>query len=308
MTAIDTLITLANVRGSLDLRCQFQGDWALDHAQEAGGVAPYHIVLAGHCRMELPDGRRITLAAGDILVLPGGSGHVLLSNGARVASTTPQRILGGLLPVQRFGDGVELDLLCGRFLYQRDSMLFAALPDHLLIAGSAFLNTAPLPSLVALLRIEADLNQMAGQFIVNALSSALFALVLRAHLQNSTQIEGTLALLTDKRLGRVWQAMLDDPAHDWNVEALAGLANMSRATFIRAFSKLSGSSPWTLLTKVRMERAYGLVTRTQDGLSDIAVQVGYQSQAAFSKVFKDTYGCAPGQLRRNKEPVWPIRR
>ena len=28
MNAIDTLITLADVRGSLDLRCQFQGDWA----------------------------------------------------------------------------------------------------------------------------------------------------------------------------------------------------------------------------------------------------------------------------------------
>ena len=140
---------------------------------------------------------------------------------------------------------------------------------------------------------------MAGQFIVNALSSALFALVLRAHLQHTPQTEGTLALMSDKLLGHAWQTMLDDPARDWSVDALADLANMSRATFMRAFSKLSGSSPWTLLTKVRMERAYGLLTRTQDGLSDIAAQVGYQSQAAFSKVFKDTYASAPGQLRRS---------
>jgi AraC family transcriptional activator of mtrCDE len=300
MNAIDTLIMLANVRGSLDLRCQFQGDWALDHAEEFNGVAPYHIVLAGHCRMELPDGRRVALAAGDILVLPSGSGHVLLSNGRSVPASVPQRVYGGLLPVQRFGDGSELDLLCGHFLYQRGSMLFAALPEHVLIPGSAFINNEPLPSLVALLRGEADQNQMAGQFIVNALSSALFALVLRAHLQHTPQTEGTLALISDKRLGHAWQTMLDDPARDWSIDALADLANMSRATFMRAFSKLSGSSPWTLLTKVRMERAYGLVTRTQDGLSDIAAQVGYQSQAAFSKVFKDTYGSAPGQLRRSQ--------
>jgi AraC family transcriptional activator of mtrCDE len=302
MNAIDTLITLADVRGSLDLRCQFQGDWALDHDQKTSGIAPYHIVLAGECRIELPDGRRLKLVAGDILVLPTGISHLLLSRGERVAPSRPQREEGGLLTVQRFGNGQELDLLCGRFLYQHDSMLLSALPDHLLISTQSLNIGDPLPSLVALLRSEADGNQAGGQFMVNALTSALFTLVLRAYLKQSPQREGSLALLSDKRLGRAWQAMLEDPAHEWTVEALAELASMSRATFMRAFSKLSGSSPWTLLTQVRMQRAYGLLSRSQSGLSDIAAQVGYQSQAAFSKVFKDTYGMAPGQFRRKLEP------
>ena len=298
MNAIDTLITLADVRGSLDLRCQFQGDWALDHDQEASGIAPYHIVLAGECRVELPDGRRLKLTAGDILVLPSGTRHLLLSRGERATASSPRRETGGLLTVQRFGEGVELDLLCGRFLYQRDSLLFSALPDHLLIATQALDSGDALPALVTLLRNEADANHAGGQFMVNALTSALFTLVLRAHLLQSPQHEGTLALLSDKRVGRAWQAMLDDPAHEWTIDALAERASMSRATFMRAFGKLSGSSPWTLLTQVRMQKAYGLLSRTQSGLSDIAAQVGYQSQAAFSKVFKDTYGMAPGQLRR----------
>jgi AraC family transcriptional activator of mtrCDE len=301
MNAIDTLITLADVRGSLDLRCQFQGDWALDHAQEASGVAPYHIVLAGECRIELPDGRRLKLMAGDILVLPSGISHLLLSRGERVTPSTPRREEGGLLTVQRFGNGSELDLLCGRFVYQRDSMLFSALPDHLLICTQSLNEGDPLPALVTLLRSEADGNQAGGQFMVNALTSALFTLVLRAHLQQSPQSEGSLALLGDKRLGRAWQAMLQDPAHEWTIEVLAERASMSRATFMRAFAKLAGNSPWTLLTQVRMQMAYGLLSRTQSGLSDIAAQVGYQSQAAFSKVFKNTYGMAPGQLRRSLE-------
>lgn len=172
MNAIDTLITLADVRGSLDLRCQFQGDWALNHDQMADGIAPYHIVLAGECRVELPDGRRLTLLAGDILVLPSGIAHLLLSRGERVPASSPQLQTGGLLTVQRFGDGAELDLLCGQFVFQREAMLFSAL------------------------------------------------------------------------------------------------------------------------------MACGLLTRSQNGLSDIAAEVGYQSQAAFSKVFKETYGMAPGQMRR----------
>jgi AraC family transcriptional regulator, activator of mtrCDE len=299
MNAIDTLITLADVRGSLDMRCQFQGDWALDHDQEARGVAPYHIVLAGQCRIELPDGRRLTLSAGDIAVMPRGIDHVLTSTGARVASSRPTVQSGGLLPIKRFGDGEGLDLLCGRFLYQSDALLFSALPEHVLISSQSLSEGDPLRALVALLRSEAEGNRAGGQSMVNALTSALFTLVLRAHLEQSPHSEGSLALLSDRRLGRAWQAMLQDPAHDWTVEALAELASMSRATFMRSFSKLAGSSPWTLLTQVRMQLALGLLSRSQSGLSDIAAQVGYQSQAAFSKVFKDTYGMAPGQMRRN---------
>ncbi|WP_282373052.1 AraC family transcriptional regulator [Pseudomonas sp. PS02290] len=300
MNAIDTLIALADIRGSLDLRCQFQGDWALDHDQQPPGTSPYHIVLAGHCHVELAERQRLTLTAGDILVLPRGSQHLLLSPGLRVAPSRPQRGTdSGLLPVQRFGDGAELDLLCGRFIQQPHAMLFSSLPDYVKVSTQALGSADPLPALVTLLRSEANANLAGGQFMVNALTSALFTLVQREHLRQSPQHTGSLALLTDKRLGRAWQAMLENPAHDWNVEALAELANMSRATFMRAFAKLSGSSPWTLLTQVRMQRDYGLLSRSKEGLSDIAAQVGYQSQAAFSKVFKDTYGMAPGQMRRS---------
>lgn len=64
MNSIDTLIALANLRGSLDVRCQFQGDWALDHAPGNLGVAPYHIVLSGTCRAELSGGQQVVLGPG----------------------------------------------------------------------------------------------------------------------------------------------------------------------------------------------------------------------------------------------------
>ena len=79
MNAIDKLIQLAGVRGNLDLRCQFQGDWALEHEQESAGVASYHLVLTGTCRAALPDGQTVTLQAGDILLFPAGQPHTLRS-------------------------------------------------------------------------------------------------------------------------------------------------------------------------------------------------------------------------------------
>lgn len=298
MSAIDALISQADVRGSLDLRCLFQGDWAVEHGQEGDGVAPYHIVLAGQCWVQLPDGVRIKLVAGDILVLPNGASHILRGDASEALIRLPRPVVRGLLPVRMIGNGSEVDLICGRFIYQRESILFSGLPSHLIIPGGTFDQTGPLSALVQLIRDEVDNERLAAQFMVNALTSALFALVIRAHLNQSPQVEGTLALLSDKRLSRAWEAILEAPEHDWNIDTLADLANMSRASFMRAFSKRSGSSPWAMLTKVRMEIAYGLLRRTDKGLNDIAAQVGYNSQAAFSKVFKTTYGSPPGLIRR----------
>ncbi|WP_213937938.1 AraC family transcriptional regulator [Pseudomonas sp. dw_612] len=299
MNPIDKLITLANVRGSLDLRCQFQGDWALAHEQQALGIAPYHIVLAGECRVELPDGQRLPMRAGDILLLPGGTPHVIHSPGKTVAPSAQKIIRGGALPVHRIGGASpDLDMLCGNFHYNRASLLFASLPHYLVIPSGALPANGPLPALVAVLRGEAEGNQAGAKFLLDALSQALFTLMLRAHLATLGPASGTLALLGDKRLGRAWQAMLADPAHEWTIESLAETASMSRATFMRAFVKVAGVSPWVLLTQVRMELAFSLLSQSHLGLSDIALQVGYQSQAAFSKKFKEIYGEAPGRVRR----------
>lgn len=46
-----------------------------------------------------------------------------------------------------------------------------------------------------------------------------------------------------------------------------------------------------------MELAFNLLRQSRLSLMDIAAQVGYQSQAAFSKKFKETYGEAPGRVR-----------
>ncbi|MFJ4588545.1 AraC family transcriptional regulator [Pseudomonas moraviensis] len=299
MNSLDKLISLANVRGGLDLRCQFQGDWARDHQQEALGKAPYHIVLEGECRVELASGQRLAMRAGDILLLPRGTPHVLHSTGKNVAPMAPTLIPGGVLPIYRLGGAsADLDMLCGGFHYNRASMLFAALPDYLLIANDGLPVDAPLTALVALLRSEADSEQPGARFLLDSLSQALFTLILRAHLARADHDKSTLALLGDQRLGRICQAILADPAHEWTIEAMADTANMSRATFMRTFARVAGVSPWVMLTQLRMELAFSLLSHSHLGLNDIAVQVGYQSQAAFSKKFKEIYGEAPGKIRR----------
>lgn len=298
MNSIDTLIALANLRGSLDLRCQFQGAWAMDHEPEPLGVAPYHIVLAGTCRAELSGGQQVTLEEGDILLMPGGATHLVRSQGARVKPVAQTVIEGGLLPIHRLGgEQPDVDMLCGSFRYNRQSLLFSALPDYLVVSSRQWQADGQLAALIALLRSEADGQRLGARFFIDALSSALFTLILRAWLTQQAPVAGTFALLTDKRLGKAWQAMLADPGHEWTIDSLASAASMSRATFMRGFVKVAGVSPWVLLTQLRMELAFNLLHQSRLSLTDIAAQAGYQSQAAFSKKFKETYGEAPGRLR-----------
>lgn len=270
-----------------------------DHLFQVTVGRAEHPHIVSHLAIALPDGQRLPMRAGDILLLPAGTAHVIHSPGKTVMPIKPHVITGNGLTVHRIGSASpDLDMICGRFHYNRASLLFAALPAYLVIPSNALPGNGPLAALVAIIRTEADGKQAGARFLLDALSQALFTLMLRAHLTTQGQTTGTLALLADKRLGQAWQTILADPAHEWTIDLLAEAARMSRATFMRAFIKVAGVSPGVLLTQIRMELAFSLLSCSYLGLSDIAAQVGYQSQAAFSKKFKEVYGESPGRTRK----------
>lgn len=294
MTPLDRLIALAAVQGTLDLRCQLHGNWRLDHPQLPTGEAAYHIVSAGECLLRLPDGRSTPLRAGQLLLLPHGSSH-LLSHGDGTPGR-PRQDRHGALPRVRIGRGTHgLDMLCGHFHYAPASPLFAALPETLLLDLQPDSN---LGRLVALLRQEAESQRHGTRTVIDSLSGALFTLILRTYLEQQPMLDGALALLSDTRMARAWQAMLDDPARPWSVSELAALANQSRATFARNFAALAGTSPGAMLTRLRMEKARTLLRTSTLSLNAVALEVGYESPAAFSRAFRQCHGEAPGRYRQ----------
>jgi AraC family transcriptional activator of mtrCDE len=148
------------------------------------------------------------------------------------------------------------------------------------------------------MRTESAADRLGGYAILNALTSALFTLVLRAASESEEAPAGLLALSGHPRLAPAISAMFADPARPWNLPDLADLCSMSRATFVRHFQDKLGRSAIELLTDIRMSLAANELKKPSMTTEAVAESVGYQSVAAFRRVFTDKMQMTPGQWRR----------
>src|SRR5215475_2212129 len=133
---LSRLLELIPVRGRLDLRCLYGAPWRIDQERGEEGGIPYHVVLAGSAILEDPAGgapRR--LAAGDILLLPRDTLHVLHDGGGAPPLPARERPGPNVTISENSGPGDRLDLLCGRFVLTppHDRLLLEYLPPLLVV-------------------------------------------------------------------------------------------------------------------------------------------------------------------------------
>jgi AraC family transcriptional regulator, activator of mtrCDE len=147
------------------------------------------------------------------------------------------------------------------------------------------------------IRDELERNDAGAMAIATDLASAMFMMMLRQHLASYPPVEGLLALLGQRATAKAVIAMLRDPSHEWTLDELAARAVVSRATLIRAFGRISGAAPLTFLTELRLALARRQLATTRDPISQIAANIGYQSEAALSRAFHRRFGVRPGKFR-----------
>ena len=143
-------------------------------------------------------------------------------------------------------------------------------------------------------------EQRAGSdCVLLRLSELMFVEMLRRYLAGLPPEEtGWLAALRDPTVGRALRLLHQEPGRAWTVDELARQAGLSRSALSERFTQLLGLAPIQYLTRWRMQKAAGLLREGQASLAEIAEQVGYDSEAAFSKAFKRAIGSAPGAYRR----------
>jgi AraC family transcriptional activator of mtrCDE len=306
------LLRIVTVTGRLESRCAYGAPWRVAWDQAAANEIPYHVIVSGRAILEdAQSGATRELTSGDIVLLPHGSAHVLHDGSGRApVRTHEQWASAGWVLSENDSQGEKLDLMCGRFLITppHDRLIRNYMPANLVArsrngqgedgGGSG---SDPLAGLVKLMRMEASADRTGSRAILDALSSALFTLVLRASSEGGQAPEGLLALAGHPRLAPAIAALFADPARPWKLPDLAGLCGMSRATFMRHFQDKLGRSALDLLTDLRMSLAANELEKPGISTETVAETVGYQSVSAFRRVFAERMGMTPGEWRRQAQ-------
>ena len=152
-------------------------------------------------------------------------------------------------------------------------------------------------SLIQMIDEELRSARAGALAIATDLSSALFVLMLRVHFEQAEPSSGLLKLLRSPVCAKAVNAIVNAPAHDWTLDALAHRAHVSRATLVRAFQKAAGMAPLAFLAEVRLNLARQSLVSTTASLSQVCTAVGYASESAFVRALKRRFRISPGKIR-----------
>lgn len=101
-----------------------------------------------------------------------------------------------------------------------------------------------------------------------------------------------------RRLIDVREALVRHPEEALDLEAMARAACFSKFHFLRLFREAYGETPGRYLARVRLERARELLETTDRRVTDICLDVGYESLSSFTIAFRNRFGVPPQRYRR----------
>jgi len=231
------------------------------------------------------DPRAQHLSRGDFALLPRGDRHCI-SDASEYDAPEPARWLCGTFAI---GD-------------PQASHLLASLPAVIILRGDDRSAADALEGLEIARRMlvfEMRAPSQGSAVMVARILDLIFIQIMRAWAAGADVEPNWLAGAFDPQIGLALSAMHRDPCRDWTVEDLARACNLSRSAFAARFVDRVGKPPATYLAHVRLDAATRLLRDTLLPVTHVAENVGYTSEAAFSRAFKNRYGMPPARWRRD---------
>ncbi|MEU9112384.1 AraC family transcriptional regulator [Streptomyces sp. NPDC048483] len=299
MDVVSDAISTVRIGRPSSNRVRVSGGWCTRLAPYDG--AGFHVVLEGSCWL-LPDGGTpVSLGAGDAVLLPHGTGHVIADSpvdAVAVKQAVPfERWLDGREPSGPPTASREMEMLCGKYRLDRSRVhpLMAELPKVVHLPNRAG-SHPELRAAIDLLGSELGAQRPGSCIAVPSLLDLLLIYMLR-----SWMTEGAAgawpAVLGDTVTAAALRALHSAPSAPWTNDRLAAEAGVSRPTLARRFTTLVGRPPMAYLTWWRLTLAATLLRDTPDPLATIARRVGYGTPYALSHAFSREFGTTPGRYR-----------
>ncbi|MGH8505001.1 MAG: cupin domain-containing protein [Stenotrophobium sp.] len=302
---MDTLSLILNdirLHGAVLREMRLSSPWAVQ--LHTPGLIGFHIVARGEAWLLRAGAEPLKLHSGDIVMLPDGIEHRVQDDPA--TRVTPQDLMPMFdgpqaAPASIGGSGPGTTLISGHFRFDVNLArpLIGALPNILHLRSVA---GTPAPWLRIGLQFIAEENAKplpGQQVIINRVADILLVEALRDYVATLPEGHGNwLLALRDNALSAALSAMHRAPERNWTVPELAELAHLSRSAFAERFTLILGQPPLSYLTEHRMRLASWKLTQTRLSIAQIASQVGYASETAFSQAFKRAQGRSPSSLRK----------
>jgi AraC-like DNA-binding protein len=267
-------------------------------------VIGFHYVVDGACWTAVEAQEPLPLSAGDLVLYPRNEEHRLASD-----VTLPRRGIADLVQasdavgvhkIDHGGGGAECRIVCG-FLGGETQLepLIATLPSVMKMTvrdtpGGEWISQSFRYAARQLSNADPGVAT-----IISKMSELLFVEALRRYLASMpAERTGFLAGLRDPAIGKALALLHTQVAREWTAEDLASAVNLSRSTFAERFTAMIGQPPMKYLTNWRMQVAAHKLKEGRLSIGQIAFDIGYESEAAFTRAFKRECGVPPATWRK----------
>jgi AraC-like DNA-binding protein len=327
---LSDLLRAVRLRGALFFYIDAADPWVAETPQSSGIIPailpgvdhlmPFHGVASGSCWAAIAGEAPVRLNEGDIVLFPQGDHHVLSSApGLRAKSVDPGIYFAPRPPQLPFALSVndrgeatarldgggrrQTTLVCGYLGCDAKPFnpLLASMPRILRMPGLAAEGGSWIAGFLRSVVEESNRKRPGGEAVLERMSEMLFVEVLRRYVDTlPPEQTGWLAGMRDAAVGRALALMHEKPAEAWTIERLGEEAAMSRSTLYERFVHFIGQPPIQYLAQWRMQLAAGWLRETDAKVIEVALEVGYENEAAFSRAFKRAVGESPAAWRRSR--------
>ncbi|MBT3063169.1 MAG: AraC family transcriptional regulator [Candidatus Thiodiazotropha sp.] len=316
MDALSDVMSAVRLTSNVFLDARFSAPWCiasqigpedcLPYGPMPAQIIAYHYLVSGRLFLQLEPEAPIEVTAGEVILMPRNDRHALGSAPGLEPAVIDHLIQppsGGSPAVLSVGGGGdETHVICGYMGCELpDNPLLAALPRVLRINTIDNVAGAWISESFRRAVEEFAGGGVGSTTVLSKLAELLFVEAVRRYLAGLPEDQtGWLAGLRDAKIGKALAMLHTRPAHAWTTDELATAVSLSRSAFAERFSMLVGMPPMRYLTRWRLQLAAVRLRESPRAMGQIAFEVGYESEAAFSRAFKSAFGFTPGDWRNKR--------
>jgi len=322
MDVLSEVLKVVKLQGALFYNGEFTAPWSVRAAPSrevaryftpgVEHVIIYHLLTEGRASVRMETGERVTLNAGDIVMIPHGDSHIVENGSATKTMENPDElseIFAQGLKLWRLGGGGEVTkFICGFMACEpRLSQVFlSGLPPAFKVNIRNDPSGQWLENSIRFSVNQAGVARAGSEAVLAKLSEVLFVETLRTYIAHlPPEQTGWLAGARDEEVGKALALMHKNPAQPWTIASLAKEAGLSRSVLAERFRHYLGAPPMAYLTHWRLQLGAQMLASTSYSVSQIASEVGYESEAAFNRAFKREFAVPPARFRSQRRSAHP---